>query len=174
MYPQGDYSEFMDNDNYNYDLSTGWKYYYRQFTNNKEIQPELNKKQSGTFIIDGITKEEFFDSNFEFKICVLKEETSVNGTKLIPHWFDVKKPRRGIFNEEDKTYYDGILADLEVDSENRLHISWAFNGDEFTFGNNGDKIINDGVLLKIGMNENFKNMIIKRIELVNFITETAW
>lgn len=172
----GNYNFIHDNaygnQSFNYDLCTGWKYYFRQFRS-INADPEMNKKQSGAFIIDGLTKEEFFNSNFEFKVCIIKGAN--------PVWFDLKKPRQAGIEVIDKEteevtdiIYDGILSDILESNDGRLYIKWALNNSDYTDGNMGSNAIINGLLVKIGMTERMPNTLIRRIELRNYAMNKSW
>ena len=155
---------------YNYDSCQGMYTYYRQFKTNED---KSLIKQSGVFIFDGLTKEEFLSPNFECEICVSNDIfTTANNASYT--WYDLTTPRgtgeiitNEFINDEEIIISNGILADLIELPNNRLAVKWALN--------DGAKIIGkNGFYLKIGMNHLMPNTMIKRIELRNYTMNKSW
>jgi hypothetical protein len=138
------------------------KYYTRVFNGYDE---EPLRKQSGAFIIDGLSKKEFLSNNFEFKVCTL-----LAGNQTA--WFDLKQPRgtKTDTSDMDCISYEGILSDI-LEYDDKLVVKWALNTiDCIEETSNGI----GGILIKIGMNERMTNTLIKRIELRNYTLNDKW
>jgi hypothetical protein len=142
------------------------KYYARIFNNFDE--EESLRKQSGAFIIDGLSKKEFLSNNFEFKVCTL-----INEYQAV--WFDLKQPRGTKTETSDNgcISYEGILSDI-LEYDDKLIVKWALNSTDYIKA--GQNLYNkfSGILIKIGMNERMTNTLIKRIELRNYTLNDEW
>lgn len=108
-YPDGDFSDklinisnsifessdslpqFIENSFDNYSNISGKRTFYRLFKNSDLSQ----KKQSGSFLFKGISKEDFYNKNFEFKILNIK--TGV--------WYDLQADR---FSTIEKSESNGL------------------------------------------------------------------
>ncbi len=138
------FSEYLPENNPNYQMLTGIKYFCRKFYANDD-----NKRFGGTFCFKGITISDFMSNNIS---CNISKD---NGT----NWLNLKTYR-------DSDDISGIYCEGR-DIIDGCEIQFAFNKDEYVSGQTG-------ILFKLGFNSIVNNLCIKQIKLNNITNTDLW
>ena len=138
-----DYSAYIPTPNPDYSKLSGTRYFCRRF-----YSEEATRKFGGTFVLEGITSEEFMQNGLS---CEISKDNGAN-------WLTLKSYREGDIS-------NGILTNIE-DTSTGCNVQFAFENDESVCGN-------VGLLFKIAFEPSVKS-VIKRITLNNISNTDEW
>ena len=147
VYPFGNWVNYINN-GVDYSQLSGERYYSRIFSSSFTE----NVKFGGIFIIEGITKANFFDERFSFNFTNDRGKT----------WFSLKDIRGTNISKNDK-HMQGVLTNIK-EIDDKLYVFWSYPGKYASLSN---------IFVKIGMRET-SPFCIKTIQLLNLNGSEDW